>query len=183
MEGHKVEDSQGTIYTIGHSTRSWDEFLKMLRAFQIQNLVDVRRFPGSRKFPHFNQDNLISELAAAEVTYLHMENLGGRRKVIGDISRSRWRNVSFQAYANYMESTEFSNAVHQLESLAMQAPTAFMCSEAVWWRCHRALVSDYLKARGWEVHHIMAENKFDRHPYTSPAQVTDGVLSYNNPED
>lgn len=136
------------IYTIGHSTHSAETFLEMLKSFKVETLVDIRSFPGSRNFPQFNQENLNEVLDGHGIRYIHLKDLGGRRKVQKDSKNHRWRNASFRAYADYMETPEFENALHELEKIATESPTAYMCSEAVWWRCHRSLVSDYLKASG-----------------------------------
>lgn len=167
-----------TIYTIGHSTHSLETFIDMLRAFGIMTLVDVRRFPGSRKYPHFNKENLEAALKKAEIHYKHLEDLGGRRKVQNDSKNSRWRNDSFRGYADYMETKDFEKAVARLEIIALKQVTAYMCSEAVWWRCHRSMISDYLKAKGWEVLHIMAVNKAEEHPYTSAARIVGDHIFY-----
>lgn len=174
------ETEKPRIYTIGHSNHTLDEFIISLRSFGIKNLVDIRRFPGSRKFPHFNKENLARGLKESGLHYLHLEGLGGRRKAEVNSKNSRWRNVSFRGYADYMETADFETAIRKLEDIAFKQPTAYMCSEAVWWRCHRALVSDYLKAKGWLVLHIMSANKFDEHPYTSPAKVVDGRVFYSD---
>ena len=166
------------IYTIGHSTHPIEEFIKMLQSFAIKNLVDVRKLPGSIKYPQFNQDALRESLAEVGINYIYETNLGGRRKVHKDSKNTSWRNPSFQAYADYMETEDFKNAVLELEQIALETPTVYMCSEAVWWRCHRSMISDYLKVRGWNVQHIMAENKSQEHPYTSPARIVDGEVVY-----
>jgi len=168
-----------TIYTIGHSTRDQDEFIKMLRPFDITALVDIRRFPGSRKYPHFNQESLTASLQKVGIQYTHLEGLGGRRKVQKDSTNSRWRNDSFQGYADYMETKDFEKATAKLEAIALKQPTAYMCAEAVWWRCHRSMVSDYLKAKGWKVLHIMSVAKADEHPYTSPARIEGDQVFYS----
>ena len=167
------------IYTIGHSTHPIEEFIKMLQSFAIKNLVDVRKLPGSRKYPQFNQDALRESLAEVGINYIYETNLGGRRKVHKDSKNTSWRNPSFQAYADYMETEDFKNAVLELEQIALEAPTVYMCSEAVWWRCHRSMISDYLKVRGWNVQHIMGIGKSQEHPYTSPARIVDGEVVYN----
>jgi len=173
---------QNIIYTIGHSTRTVSDFIKMLQSFDIQMLVDIRSFPGSRKYPHFNKESLGKTLASAGIHYLHLKNLGGRRKVLDNSKNNRWRNASFRGYADYMETPDFTNAIAELESIACRQVTAYMCSEAVWWRCHRSMVSDFLKAKGWNVCHIMAVNKVEEHSYTSPAKVIDGHVSYSDEE-
>lgn len=168
------------IYTIGHSTHTMDEFIEMLQSFTIAALVDVRRFPGSRKYPQFNKENIKAALENAGITYTHLEDLGGRRKVQKNSKNNRWRNDSFRGYADYMETKDFENAIKKLEAIALKQPTAYMCSEAVWWRCHRSMISDYLKAKGWKVLHIMAVGKAEEHPYTSPARVKNGHVFYSD---
>jgi len=167
-----------TIYTIGHSTHAAEVFISMLHAFEIKNLVDIRSFPGSRKFPQFNQENLRVILKEAGIQYIHLKDLGGRRKLQENSTNNRWRLAAFRAYADYMETESFQKAILQLEQIASQLLTAYMCSEAVWWRCHRSLVSDYLKAAGWTVWHIMSPGKATEHPYTSAARIVDGRLCY-----
>lgn len=166
------------IWTIGHSTRPIDEFIELLKQNGIKHLVDVRRFPGSRKYPHFNQPMLSASLAKAQIGYLHLPELGGRRKVNPDSQNTLWRNESFRGYADYMETDEFLAGIKRLLETATANPTAFMCSEAVWWRCHRSMISDYLKAGGVEVIHILGQSKTQLHPYTSAARIVDGELSY-----
>lgn len=169
---------KNTIYTIGHSTHSVNDFISILQSFDIRALVDIRRFPGSRKYPGFNKEQLAEELQKAGINYTHLEELGGRRKAQVNSKNNRWRNESFRGYADYMETDEFAKAVAELEAIALKQRTAYMCSEAVWWRCHRSMVSDYLKAKGWAVLHIMAKGKTEEHPYTSPARVVNGHVFY-----
>ena len=169
-----------TIYSIGHSTRSLDEFLNMLRSFDIKILTDIRSLPGSRRFPQYNMENLKTSLEEIGVQYIHLADLGGRRKVKKDSKNNLWNNNSFRGYADYMETEEFENAIVKLEHIALEQPTAYMCAEAVWWRCHRSMVSDYLKAKGWAVLHIMATGKVQEHKYTSPARIVDGNVFYYN---
>lgn len=171
------------IYTIGHSTRSWSEFLALLETFSVRCVVDVRRFPGSRKYPHFNQDALRASLEDAGIRYAAMEALGGRRKVQEDSINTLWRNASFQGYADYMETDAFGAALQELIDLADKKCVAIMCAEAVWWRCHRSMISDVLKAQGWTVLHIVSEAAPKEHPYTSPARVCDGEVFYSPPDD
>lgn len=171
-----------TVYTIGHSTHPIEEFLAMLNSFGIKNLADVRRLPSSRKFPQFDQDTLRISLEEVGVTYHYSADLGGRRKVNKDSKNTTWRNTSFRAYADYMETDTFKDAIVELENVAIEAPTVYMCSEAVWWRCHRSMISDYLKVRGWNVQHIMGEGKVQEHPYTSPARIVDGAVVYTEEE-
>lgn len=174
MNQHKV------IWTIGHSTRTSEEFLNLLQENDIQKLVDVRRFPGSRKYPQYNQDELETLLNNSQITYCLMEDLGGRRKPNPESKNTIWRHPSFRAYADYMETEQFQRALVELEIMAKMKKCAIMCSEAVWWRCHRSMISDQLKAEGWEVLHIMGHNQVQEHPYTKPAQVTNGNLHYGS---
>ncbi len=171
-----------TIYTIGHSTRSLTEFLNMLRSFDIKILADIRSLPGSRKFPQFNKENLQLYMEEAGIEYMHLADLGGRRKVKKNSKNNRWNNDSFKGYADYMETDEFENAIVKLKKIALEDTTAYMCSEAVWWRCHRSMVSDYLKAKGWTVLHIMAIAKVQEHTYTAPARIVDGNILYSDEE-
>jgi uncharacterized protein (DUF488 family) len=166
------------IWTIGHSTRTFEELLEMLRSFKIQVVADIRSFPGSKKFPYFNKEILQNTFPENGVEYFHIKKLGGRRKVNRDSKNTAWRHIAFRGYADYMESPDFKEGIKELEKIALQKRTAFMCSEAVWWRCHRSMVSDYLKANGWKVMHIMATGKAEEHPYTGPARIVNGMLSY-----
>lgn len=170
---------QHEIFTIGHSTRTLDELVKMLTSFSIELLVDIRSFPGSRKFPQFNKENLEATIPLYGIEYLHMRDLGGRRKALPVSHNMGWRLAAFRGYADYMETPGFLQAIKKLEKLATKKRVAYMCSEAVWWRCHRSLVSDYLKLKGWKVMHIMAIGKAEEHPYTSPAKIIDGKLDYS----
>ena len=166
------------IWTIGHSTRSREEFLDLLKENRIQTLVDVRTFPGSRRYPHFNRENLRSSLADADINYHHMPELGGRRKAKPDSLNMAWRNESFRGYADHMETNTFQEGIERLLERARAERTTIMCAEAVWWRCHRSLISDFLKAAGVTVTHIIAAGKTEEHPYTSAAQIVNGELSY-----
>jgi Uncharacterized conserved protein len=172
------QQEEKIIYTIGHSTRTQEEFISILKSFKIELLIDIRSFPGSRRYPHFNKENLQQILPGNKIQYQHLLELGGRRKVSKDSKNTAWRHDAFRGYADYMETDEFKKGISKLEEVALQYKTAYMCSEAVWWRCHRSLVSDYLKWKGWKVMHIMAENKSEEHPYTSPAKIINGQLSY-----
>jgi len=173
-----VKPQQTVIWTIGHSTHSMEEFLRILGSYGIGALADVRRFPGSRAHPQFNQEELERHLAAAGIMYLWLPELGGRRRPRGDSQNLVWRNASFRGYADYMETEPFREGIERLLQTARRRPTALMCAEAVWWRCHRALIADYLKAMGVEVSHILTSTKSNLHPYTSAARITDGELSY-----
>jgi len=171
---------QKIIYTIGHSTHTLDEFIAMLKSFNIELLADIRSFPGSRKFPHFNKENLPASLAENNIEYIHLKNLGGRRKVNPQSCNTGWRVAAFRGYADYMETENFKKAIKYLEQIASAKRVAYMCAEAVWWRCHRSLVSDYLKNEGWTVLHIMGIGKSTEHPYSAPAKIMNGKLNYRN---
>lgn len=177
-----MSNSEKEIWTIGHSTHPLEEFLDLLENFGIEAVADIRSFPGSRKFPQFNKENLHKSLADAGIEYRHILNLGGRRKVNKDSTNTIWKNESFRAYADYMQTGSFEKGLSELTELALNKRTAYMCSEAVWWRCHRSMVSDILKARGWTVWHIMSLNHQTEHPYTKPAHLIDGELVYGKEE-
>jgi uncharacterized protein (DUF488 family) len=167
------------IWTIGHSTRAIDEFISLLKESQIKLLVDVRAFPGSKRYPQFNKEALAKSLSAHGIRYEHFPELGGKRKSRPDSRNTAWRNASFRGYADYMETEQFQKGIERLLEVAVEAgPTAIMCAEAVWWRCHRSLIADYLKARGREVLHVLGANKVEPHPFTSAARIVNGELSY-----
>ena len=167
-----------TVSTVGHSTRSGEEFREILLAHEIKVLVDVRSFPGSRRYPQFNRAALAESLEEVGIEYRHEPRLGGRRKPQADSHNTAWKNASFRAYADHMESEEFRKGVKELLELAANARTAVMCAESLWWRCHRSLISDYLKAQGHTVIHILDQKKTEEHPFTSAARIVDGSLSY-----
>lgn len=166
------------IWTIGHSIRSFDVFMAMLKSFQIEFVADIRSFPGSRRFPQFNKEALEITLPQNNLRYIHIKNLSGRRKVNPNSKNTSWRHPAFQGYADFMETEVFKEGIKELEQIASQKRTAFMCSEAVWWRCHCSIVSDYLKVHGWKLMHIMGVGKAEEHPYSQPARIVDGELSY-----
>ena len=170
--------NEKAIWTIGHSTRTQEYFIKILQSFSIEVLVDIRTYPGSRRYPHFNKENLEIILPANNIEYIHLKSLGGRRQSKPDSKNTTWKNAGFRGYADYMETHEFKNAIQQLEAIALKQRTAYMCSEAVWWSCHRSMVSDYLKVNSWNVYHIMEVGKVTEHTYTKPAKIVDGRLSY-----
>ena len=163
-----------TVWTVGHSTRSGEEFVQILKAHGIQVLVDVRSFPGSRRYPQFNRATLAESLQQAGIEYSHEPRLGGRRTPRKDSHNTAWKNASFRAYADHMESEEFRNGVKDLLELAKTARVAVMCAEALWWRCHRRLISDYLKTEGHAVIHILDKNKTQEHPVTLFSHGFDG---------
>jgi uncharacterized protein (DUF488 family) len=167
-----------TIWTVGHSTRSGEEFGQILSAHGIEVLVDVRSFPGSRRYPQFNRVALAESLENIGIKYRHEPRLGGRRTPRADSHNTAWRNASFRAYADHMETDDFRKGVEDLLELAASARVAVMCAEALWWRCHRSLISDYLKAAGHAVVHIVDQTKTEDHPFTSAARIVDGELTY-----
>jgi uncharacterized protein (DUF488 family) len=142
---------------------------------------DVRRFPASRRYPHYNQQPLAQALASAGISYLALPTLGGRRRPRPDSPHTAWRNPSFRAYADYMDTDVFRQAIHQVEALVTTERIALMCSEAVWWRCHRALIADYLKAQGYQVIHLLSLTSHEAHPYTSAARIVNDKLTYTLP--
>jgi uncharacterized protein (DUF488 family) len=167
------------IWTIGHSTRAIGDLIAALEAHGIKALADVRSLPGSRRYPQFNKETLAQSLSERGIRYEHFPELGGRRKAKPDSKNTAWRNDSFRGYADHMETEEFRRGVERLVDLANEAgPTAIMCAEAVWWRCHRSLISDFLKTRGVEVVHIFDDKKSEVHPFTSAAKIVNGELSY-----
>lgn len=170
------------LYTIGHSTHSLDAFLTLLDRHGIESLADIRRYPGSRKYPHFNRDSLAATLPGSGIAYHWLEELGGRRKGTGGSTRNLGlRNDSFRAYADYMATPEFREAVERLLGLAGRKRTAFMCSEGLYWRCHRRLVADHLLARGIVVQHILPGGDLRPHTLTPGARIELGDLSYPPP--
>ena len=173
----------GTLYTIGHSTRPWDEFVALLHEHAIACLVDVRRFAGSRRNPQYSPLEMAPALEAAAIGYLPMPEFGGRRKPDPDTRNGAWRVEAFRGYADYMASGEFALARKRLMQQASEAPTAVMCAEAVWWRCHRRLIADDFTARGWAVQHIMAPGKLQLHELNPDARMDGDTLIYPPPQE
>ena len=167
-----------TLWTIGHSTRSWDEFVLMLNEAGITALVDVRRYAASRRNPQFSGEEMARTLPAAGIAYLSVPELGGRRTPRPDTTNLAWRNAGFRGYADYMQSEAYQDATSRLTHLAEAQPTAVMCAEALWWQCHRSLIADDFKARGWEVIHLVAPGRSETHPYTPAARIVEGRLDY-----
>ncbi|HEY2102483.1 MAG TPA: DUF488 domain-containing protein [Chthoniobacterales bacterium] len=170
------------IWTIGHSTRTIEEFIDVLRSVGIELVADVRLLPGSKRHPQFNRSELDRSLHDAGMNYMHFPELGGRRKPRADSPNTAWRNESFRGYADHMETEEFRCGIERLYKLA-DRKIALMCAEAVWWKCHRALIADYLKSRGVEIDHILGRGKTELHPFTSAARLIEGKLSYSAPQD
>ncbi len=166
------------IWTVGHSNKALDDFLALLNAHEIQVVADVRRFPASRRHPHFGMEALRDALQTRSIEYRHFPDLGGRRTPRPDSINTNWKNAAFRGYADYMETVEFREAIGRLMPLAASRRTAVMCAEALWWQCHRFVLADYLKASGVAVHHILSTGKIQDHPYTSAARIVGGRLSY-----
>jgi uncharacterized protein (DUF488 family) len=167
------------IWTIGHSTREIESFIEILNSFNIKILADVRSYPGSSRYPHFNKERLPEYLKEKGISYEHISELGGRRKPVPDSKNTVWKNPGFRGFADYMSSEKFLNGVNHLTALAGKINTVYMCAEAVWWRCHRSLISDYLKFQGWEVIHIFDKDKSEEHPYTRQARIRQNDLFYD----
>jgi uncharacterized protein (DUF488 family) len=173
----------GVVWTAGHSTRTIEEFLALLAAAEIQLLADVRRFPGSRRYPQFNQEALAASLATCGIEYRHLPGLGGRRtKRLPDSPNKAWRVVSFNAYADHVQSEEFETALAELVGLAQTERTVIVCSEALPHRCHRRIISDVLVARGWQVRHLLSPKRIEDHSLTPFARVAGTRITYPQAE-
>ncbi|HYE21560.1 MAG TPA: DUF488 domain-containing protein [Tepidisphaeraceae bacterium] len=167
-----------TVFTVGHSTRSLDELVEILRAHGVAGIADVRRFAGSRRLPHFNAENLAAELPTLGIIYLACPLLGGRRKPDAGTVNTGWRNESFRAYADYMQTPAFLEGLDALMDRAEAVPLAMMCAEAVPWRCHRSLIADALVVRGWTVLDVMSRTKVTPHKLTNFARVEGTRITY-----
>lgn len=166
------------VFTIGHSTRTADDFAALLDTHGIRAIADVRRFPASRRHPHFNRESMSSWLPERGIRYTHFEALGGRRRPAPDSRNSGLQNASFRGYADYMSTPAFNAALDDVIAQARELPTAVMCAEAVWWRCHRSLISDTLVARGYEVRHILDASPARAHRIHELAHVDRGNVCY-----
>lgn len=170
-----------TIWTIGHSTRSIDEFLAAVAAFEIELVADVRRFPGSRRLPQFASESLASSLATRGISYVWIPALGGRRRPDPASPNIAWRHPAFRAYADHVATEEFADGLFELLMLAEGLRTAIMCSEVLWWRCHRRLIADLLTSIGIQVIHIRDARAAEPHRIAPPARVRGGRLTYREP--
>lgn len=168
------------IWTIGHSTHPIEEFIALLAECGVETVADIRSHPGSRKYPQFGQEALASSLRNNGIAYYWLQALGGRRKAAADSPNTVWRNASFRGYADYMSTPEFKRGLNELLEVAAQSRTALMCAEAVWWRCHRSMVSDALCVQGIRVLHIMGSSHVVEHPMTAPAHIENGRLTYSS---
>lgn len=170
--------SGARVWTVGHSTRSFEELVTLLGSFEMAVLADIRTVPRSRKNPQFNADVLAQTLAPHAIEYVHLARLGGLRHARKDSQNTGWRNESFRGYADYVLTEEFEAGLAELRALTARGRVSVMCAEAVPWRCHRSLVADVLTARGADVEHIMAEGKANRHVLTSFAKVDGERVTY-----
>jgi uncharacterized protein (DUF488 family) len=191
VPGGTAGEARRLIHTIGHSTRERGELVALLRAHGVDALADVRRFPGSKRLPHFNAEALAAALPAEGIAYEHYVELGGRRSRVSGSPNGGWEVAAFQGYADHMASEEFAHGLARLEAWAREPPlgsklpglaprrsVAVMCAEAPWWRCHRRLIADALLVRGWEVRHIVDDREAKPHELTEFACVEDGRLTY-----
>jgi uncharacterized protein (DUF488 family) len=171
--------SEGEILTVGHSNHEEGEFVELLRGAGVELIADVRRYPGSRRQPHFERTALAAVLLEAGIAYRWLgESLGGRRKPLPDSPNGAWQNGQFRGYADHMASEEFAAGIAELEELARQQRVAVMCAEAWWVRCHRRLIADALTARGWRVLHLESNGRLTEHELTDFAVVEDGIVTY-----
>ena len=170
------------VWTVGHSTRTWEAFIALLGAHGIEAIADVRRFPGSRRYPWFASESMATALPAVGVAYRWIPQLGGRRNVQPGSPNGAWRNAAFQGYADHTASPEFGEGLAELLQLAAGRRTAMLCAEAVWWRCHRRLVSDLLQHLGIDVMHILDEKPAQRHPGHPDARPAGERLVYPPPQ-
>lgn len=170
-----------TILTVGHSTRTMAQLVSLLKTYKANALVDVRRFPRSNTNPQFNLNVIESELKQQGIRYEWMEALGGRRKGIGKDSKNTcWKNLSFRNYADYMETDSFMKSIEELMMFADKDTVAIMCAETLHWRCHRAMISDYLNSKQIKVTHILGQRHSKEHEYTQCAKLKDGNLTYHS---
>ena len=168
------------LYTVGHSTHNIAPFLSLLAQHQIAILIDVRAFPGSRRWPQFNHAELKASVEEAGVSYEWLKVLGGRRRSsIHDSPHTAWQHAAFRAYADYADTAEFAAGIKQLGELAKARPSAIMCSEGLWWRCHRRIIADHMTVAGWEVWHIMPDGKLTAHSIPGFARIHEGRMIYD----
>lgn len=166
------------VWTIGHSTRSLEAFLDLLARNRIEAVADVRRYPGSRRWPHFAREPLATALEGRGLVYMWFPELGGRRTPSSESTNTAWRSAAFRGYADYMVTEVFADGLDRLVNLASGLRAAVMCAESLWWRCHRGLIADVLRWLGFDVIHILGPGSTAPHPYTTAARVVGGRLSY-----
>jgi uncharacterized protein (DUF488 family) len=168
------------LYTIGHSTHPIGTFLSLLLQHEIAVLADVRSFPGSRRWPQFNQDELKVSLQESGIAYESLKLLGGRRHSSRqDSPHSAWQQAAFRSYADYADSTEFADGLEQLSRLAKERRSAIMCAEGLWWQCHRRIIADQMTVLGWQVRHVMPNGKLTVHSLPDFARVSGGHIIYD----
>ena len=167
------------IWSVGHGARPLEEFIATLRAADIGALADVRLLPGSRRHPHFGAESLGAALREMGITYVHLPELGGRREPRADSPHRALRVAAFRGYADHMATEEFAHGYKRLTSLARESRSAFMCSETLWWRCHRRLLADRLTVDGWTVTHLFGPGKSEPHVLWDAARIDDGHLVYD----
>jgi uncharacterized protein (DUF488 family) len=167
------------LYTIGHSTHPIEAFVGLLAQHDIATLVDVRAFPASRRWPQFNQDELKASLERRKILYVWCKALGGRRHSSQDSPNTAWQHPAFRSYADYADSTEFAVAIQKLSELAHNERSAVMCSEGLWWRCHRRIIADYMAMRGWDVKHIMPNGNLAAHSIPTFARIEGTRIVYD----
>ncbi len=174
----KTKIEMPAVLTIGHSNRTWRDFLEILRAHRVKRVIDVRSIPRSRHNPQFNREILPAKLRAARIGYVHLRKLGGLRHARRDSPNMGWRNASFRGFADYMQTAEFETGLHRLMKLAAQKRSAIMCAEAVPWRCHRSLIADALTVRGIQVDDIMSMKRSQVHSLIPFARVQGHRITY-----
>lgn len=172
-------ETPSSIATVGHSNRSLDDFLALLQSHGITRILDVRRYPASRKWPHFNAASLAESLPAAGIDYVGLPHLGGRRRPRPDSPHRAWRDESFRGFADFMDTPEFAAGLGEVETLASERPSALMCAEALPWKCHRSLIADALVARGWEVRDLVSEREARPHRIPKFARVEGRRVIYD----
>jgi uncharacterized protein (DUF488 family) len=168
------------LYTIGHSTHPTETFVSLLSQHEVAVLADVRSFPSSRRWPQFNQAQLKASLEHVGITYEWFKTLGGRRhSQLRDSPHTAWQHAAFRSYADYADTGEFVAGIEQLSELAAARRTAIMCSEGLWWRCHRRIIADHVTVRGWLVQHIMPDGKLAAHSLPDFARVDEARIIYD----
>jgi uncharacterized protein (DUF488 family) len=171
-----------SIWTVGHSNHAFEEFLGILEAHRIERVIDVRRFPASRKWPHFNSKSLAELLPAAGIDYVGLPELGGRRKTKADSPHTAWRVEAFRGYADFMDTPEFASGLGRIMELTKERRSALLCAEVLPWRCHRSLIADALLARGWEVFEILSEKESRPHKLPEFARLEGTRVIYDGGE-
>jgi uncharacterized protein (DUF488 family) len=174
----RKKSKKRTIFTIGHSTRTLEELIELLRAHEVRRVIDIRTMPRSRHNPQYNRETLGPALRSRKIGYVHLKDLGGLRRAKPDSKNIGWHNTSFRGYADYMQTPEFEAGLKRAIRLSAVKPSALMCAEAVPWRCHRSLVADALAARKFPVEHIMSVTRANKHRLTSFARVRGKKVTY-----